>query len=142
MLRSASTMAFALSLLAGAHSTATAQQDRIGADATTTPVGVNTHIGRRVSYGCPALTATQIGSAEVWGSDVYVSDSPICIAAIHAGVLQAGRPGVVTILLAPGADSFTGSARNGVTTKDYGPHATSYSFDRIASPGQIDWSTK
>ena len=91
MIRSALTTAIAFSVLASTHSIARAQQDRIGAGATTTPVGVQTHIGRRVSYVCPAITAAQIASVEVWGSDVYESDSPICIAAIHAGVLQAGR---------------------------------------------------
>ena len=83
-----------------------------------------------------------IGNAEVWGSDLYVSDSPVCIAAIHAGVLQVDQPGLVTILVSAGADAFTGSTRNGVTTKSYGPNATSYSFDRTGAPGQIDWSTK
>jgi hypothetical protein len=141
MTRSALTSAITLSLLASANSHAAAQQDRLGADATTTPVGVHTHIGRRISYVCPAVTSSQIASVEVWGTDVYSSDSPICIAAIHAGVLQAGRPGLVTILVASGADTFTGSARNGVTTKDYGPNTTSYTFDRTGAPGRIDWST-
>jgi len=142
MLRSALTTAMAFLLLLGVRSPAAAQQDRIGADATMTAVGVQTHVGRRVTYVCPAITATQIAAAEVWGSDVYESDSPICIAGIHAGVLQAGRPGVVTIVITPGADEFKGSARNGVTTKDYGPNASAYSFDRTGTPGQIDWATK
>jgi hypothetical protein len=141
MTRSALMSAITLSLLANASSGAAAQQDRLGADVTTTPVGVHTHIGRRISYVCPAVTSAQIASVEVWGTDVYSSDSPICIAAIHAGVLQAGRPGLVTILVASGADRFTGSARNGVTTKDYGPNTTSYTFDRSGAPGQLDWST-
>jgi hypothetical protein len=141
MTRSALMSAITLSLLASANSRAAAQQDRLGADATTTPVGVHTHIGRRISYVCPAVTSAQIASVEVWGTDIYSSDSPICIAAIHAGVLQAGRPGLVTIVVASGADTFTGSARNGVTTKDYGPNTTSYTFDRTGAPGQLDWFT-
>ena len=141
MTRSVLSSVVTLSLLAGANSSAAAQQDRLGADATTTPVGVHTHIGRRISYVCPTVTSAQIASVEVWGTDIYSSDSPICIAAIHAGVLQAGRPGLVTILVASGADAFTGSARNGVTTKSYGPNSTSYTFDRTEAAGQIDWST-
>ena len=142
MNRPALTTAMVSSLFILSHRSIGAQQDRIGADATTTPVGVHTQAGRRVSYVCPAISTAALGNAEVWGSDLYVSDSPICIAAIHAGVLQVEKPGLVTIFLSAGADSFPSSTRNGVATKSYGPNATSYTFDRSGLPGQIDWSTK
>src|SRR6185503_14667243 len=62
-------------------------------------------------------------------------------AGVHAGVIQAGRPGIATILITAGADTFPASDRNGVKTQAYGPYGMAYVFDRSGSPGQIDWST-
>jgi hypothetical protein len=95
-------------------------------------------IGRRLTFICPA-TPTQ--PANVWGTDTYTDDSMVCPAAIHAGVLQPDKAGVVTIVMGVSAESFQGSSRNGVTSQDYGPWSSSYTFSRTGEPGQIDWKT-
>ncbi|MCB1950714.1 MAG: TIR domain-containing protein [Zoogloeaceae bacterium] len=69
----------------------------------------------------------------VWGTDVYTRDSALCAAAAHAGVV--GREGgEITALEAPGRDIYIGTARNGVTSNDYGVYRQSLSFQGAAPP--------
>ncbi len=65
----------------------------------------------------------------VWGTDVYTDDSSLAAAAVHAGVLEDGEDGVVTVTILPGEDSYTGSDRNGVISMDYGSWAGSYKVE-------------
>jgi outer membrane protein OmpA-like peptidoglycan-associated protein len=58
-------------------------------------------------------------SGDVWGTDVYTSDSRICRAALHAGAIDRfGGP--IKVVPMPGQDAYRGSNRNGVRTGDYG----------------------
>ncbi|MGI3185059.1 LCCL domain-containing protein [Nioella aestuarii] len=86
----------------------------------TMPAGAEIH-----ECSCPAGPYT--GSA--WGSDPYTNDSNICVAAMHTGMISAAG-GTVTVLAAPGLQSYRGSEWNGVSTMDYGPWSGSISFDR------------
>jgi uncharacterized caspase-like protein len=66
----------------------------------------------------------------VRGMDVYASNSSICRAALHAGVItKAGGP--VTVIPDAGRKSYPGATRNGVTS--YNEEASELSF-RFASP--------
>jgi hypothetical protein len=113
---------------------------QINANQSLGSVGVfRDEVGRRVSFVCPAGDGKTLGT--IYGTDVYVESSPICPAAIHAGALKAGQAGVVTIVLGTGAESFTGSERNGVASRSYGRHGYSYSFTRDSGPGTINWRT-
>ena len=94
--------------------------------------------GQALSFVCPASDG---GKAKLYGTDTYTDDSAICAAAIHAGVLKAGRAGVVTILIGDGAKSFTGSERNRIVSHDYGAWEHSYSFVHDDEPGSITWKT-
>lgn len=79
--------------------------------------------GTRVTYVCPGP-----GSARtVWGTDLYTDDSSVCTAGVHAGRLTLGG-GSVTIELRPGASGYVGSARNGVTSSNYGSWSGSFVF--------------
>jgi hypothetical protein len=79
--------------------------------------------GQQYTFECIARG----GARPVWGTDVYTDDSSICAAAVHAGVItDAG--GIVTIEIAPGRDSYKGSERNGIPTRDYGSWAGSFRF--------------
>jgi predicted small lipoprotein YifL len=73
-----------------------------------------------------------VGSSDssVWGSDVYTDDSPIATAAVHAGLLEVGEGGTVTIRILPGLASYEGTTRNGITTLNYGSWDGSYEFVR------------
>jgi hypothetical protein len=64
----------------------------------------------------------------VWGSDIYTSDSSICTAAVHSGLITYQEGGTVTIELRPGRDIYGCSERNGVTTSAYGPYQHSFVF--------------
>jgi hypothetical protein len=64
----------------------------------------------------------------VWGSDIYTSDSSICTAAVHSGLITYQQGGTVTIELRPGRDLYGSSERNDVATSAYGPYQQSFVF--------------
>jgi hypothetical protein len=66
----------------------------------------------------------------VWGTEVYTSDSRLAAAAVHAGVLQIGQKGVVTVRVLPGQKSYQGSTANGVTSRDWGKWSLSYTVEK------------
>jgi len=70
------------------------------------------------------------GGAErsVWGSDIYTSDSSICTAAVHSGLITYQQGGTVTVELRPGRTIYGCSDRNGVTTSPYGTYQSSFVF--------------
>lgn len=67
-------------------------------------------------------------AASVWGTDVYTSDSSICTAAVHAGLIDLADGGEVTFRIIEGQESYEGSEANGVTTSDYGSWDASFEF--------------
>ena len=68
----------------------------------------------------------------VWGSDIYTTDSSVCGAAVHAGVIPASG-GEVTFKGAPGCETYAGTARNGVPSGSWGSYEGSFFF-----PGKGD----
>jgi hypothetical protein len=64
----------------------------------------------------------------IWGSDIYTTDSSICTAAVHSGLITFQQGGAVTIELRPGRTIYGSSERNGVTTSDYGSYQHSFVF--------------
>jgi LCCL domain len=128
----------ALALLLTISSVALAQQALIVADYDTSAIAFRPQAGKVATFLCPStLTRT----VDIWGTDVYLDESPICTAAVHAGVLTPGTSGQVTIVTGSGAESFQGMQRNGVTSLSYGPWDSTYSFIKNGEPGQIDWYT-
>lgn len=91
--------------------------------------------------GAPACAAFPVGQAEyvcsctadspnrsVWGSALYTTDSDICTAARHAGVIaEAG--GAVVALAVAGLPAYRGSPAHGVVSTDWGAYPLSYVFD-------------
>ena len=61
-----------------------------------------------------------------WGT--YTDDSSVCSAAVQAGLITLANGGNVTIEIQPGANSYTGSTKNGITSSDYGPWSGSNTF--------------
>lgn len=78
-----------------------------------------------------STNATSDGT--VWGSDIYTSDSNLCVAARHAGAIPADG-GNVTVERVPGRDLYAGTSRNGVRTHDYGRYADSIRFAGTPAP--------
>src|SRR5512143_1751459 len=107
-----------------ASTAALAQQALIVADGATSAIAFRPQVGKVVTFVCPSnLNMIR----EIWGTDVYLDESPICAGAIHAGVLAPGTSGQVTIVMGAGAQSFQGTQRNGVTSLSYGPWSSTYS---------------
>lgn len=73
------------------------------------------YVGARFAYECPANGTP----GTVWGTDVYTDDSSVCTAAVHAGSITVANGGNVTIEMRPGQASYRGSARNGITSREY-----------------------
>lgn len=67
----------------------------------------------------------------LWGTDVYTADSTIATAAVHTGILAPGIAGVVKLELIPGQESYSGSERHGVASRDWGPFATSFRLEQV-----------
>jgi len=82
--------------------------------------------GQRFSFSCPSREKEATGFA-VWGTDIYTDDSYICGAAIHAGRITK-QGGTVTIEIRAGQSSYTGTTRNGIRTRRYGPFGGSFVF--------------
>jgi LCCL domain len=78
-------------------------------------------------FRCTCRSEAMHGSSAVWGTDVYTDDSSLCLAALHAGVLGPGG-GTITVLRSAGRPLYVGSARNGVTSHDFGSYAASIRF--------------
>ncbi len=68
-------------------------------------------------------------SGSVWGSSLYTTDSALCVAAVHAGIIkEAGGP--VRVKLFPGQPSYTGTFSNGVTTQNWGSYDQSFKVSK------------
>jgi beta-lactamase regulating signal transducer with metallopeptidase domain len=77
------------------------------------------------------ITLNVVGDTQgrVWGSNPYTDDSSLAAAAVHAGVLEPGERGAVTVKILPGAEAYEGSTKNGVTSSSYGQWAGSFRID-------------
>ncbi len=83
------------------------------------------NIGQQYSFYFPAGIVT---TGQVWGSGIYTTDCSIASAAVHAGVLNRQRGGIVTIEILPGQNAYKGSLRNGVTSRDWPGYIASFRF--------------
>ena len=92
-------------------------------DWTTMPVGLE--LARTpLTVECPPAAGTRVG--RVWGSDLYTSDSSICAAAAHAGVIDASVGGRVSVAAAGPQPSFVAATRNGVSSSTFGAWPNSF----------------
>ena len=104
--------------------------------------------GEQVSFRCPP--GGTIGS--IWGTDLYSDDSSVCTAAVHAVAgLSAAAGFDVVIEIRPGAESYHGTTRFGVTSGDWDAWEGSFlvrsaggvarTTNDAKAPQAIDWST-
>jgi hypothetical protein len=91
-----------------------------------TPSGLNLsgRLGQKFTFTC--RRNGQI--AGIYGTNLYTSDSSICTAAVHRGIISSKNGGNVTIIIRGGSDSYEGSTRNGVKSSSYGSWGGSFSF--------------
>ncbi|MEA2724272.1 MAG: hypothetical protein QOH59_2043 [Gemmatimonadales bacterium] len=126
----------ALAPLLALSSMAVAQQTRLGA-AGTNLLNYRGQVGKQLSLVC----APNQPPADVYGTDVYTDDSAVCHAAVHAGVITSSKGGPVTVVIGGPQRSFQGTARNGITSREFGQWPGSYSFDPAGGTAEVDWST-
>jgi hypothetical protein len=67
----------------------------------------------------------------VWGTDIYTDDSPIAAAAVHAGLLRPDETGTIMVTILQGRETYRGSARHGVASRDYQSWERSYMLQRL-----------
>ncbi len=84
--------------------------------------------GHKIMFVCPGNGTV---SSRLWGTDLYTDDSSVCTAAVHAGLINAGAGGRVIVEVRPGASSYSGSRRNGLTSSAYGAFQGSFAFLRV-----------
>jgi hypothetical protein len=81
--------------------------------------------GSRHALACPARCRKDV---PVWGTDVYTAGTPVCVAAMHAGMVSE-RGGETTVVLEASRPAFRGSKRNGITSQDWGKDHASFRFE-------------
>lgn len=64
---------------------------------------------------CPA----KCEGGTLWGTDVYMIDSSVCLAAAHAGVITREKGGKVKVKIVDGLDKYPGSEKNGIKSVDW-----------------------
>jgi hypothetical protein len=72
-------------------------------------------IGAKFTVACPA----NCSGGSIWGTDTYTTDSSVCMAGIHAGVITAAKGGDVNVTVVKSLEKYEGSARNGITTSNW-----------------------
>jgi hypothetical protein len=99
-----------------------------------TPAGADITAFRQ-SVG-QTLQFTAVGSANgtIWGSGVYTDDSPLGVAAVHAGFLKEGERGTLRVTVLPGQASYDSSTKNGITSSTYANWQGSYRIEGKVAP--------
>jgi hypothetical protein len=95
-----------------------------GTSWSSTALSVEERLSERFRYQCPPGGLAGV----VWGTDTYTSDSSVCTAAVHFGLIGFGPGGEVTIEVQPGMAAYTGTTRNGVNTIAYPAYDSSFTF--------------
>jgi hypothetical protein len=69
----------------------------------------------------------------LYGTRIYTTDSSVCAAALHVGVIRQSG-GVVTVKAAPGCLAYLGSTNNGLTSNAWSAYEGSFFFPQIGAP--------
>jgi hypothetical protein len=96
------------------------------------PDNFTAYTGSSTTLTC-TCTREAAGKGTVWGTNVYTSDSSVCRAAVHAGIIGR-RGGTVSVVAAPGRETYEGTNRNGVASSDWGSYESSFTFAGLAPP--------
>lgn len=111
----------------------------------TTAYNIEDRLDQDFTYLCPSGGSIR----NVYGTDLYTSDSSICTAATHSGLINARDGGQVTVRVRPGANFYNPSSRNNISSQRYGGYGSSFIFlDATGQPLSsnkqielIEWNT-
>merc|ERR1712002_1183711 len=79
---------------------------------------------------CPAHCLNVNHCVRVKGSGPYAVNSPVCMAAIHAGVIQAQTGGAVDVRVVDGKKAYAGSTKIGVAATAYAQFFASFVLEK------------
>jgi hypothetical protein len=91
------------------------------------PASMKGQEARRTSQPLECACSAQQFTGTVWGSDRYTFDSSVCAAARHAGAVRSSG-GNVLVFTAGSCETFKGSARDDVTSSDWGAFKNTFAF--------------
>lgn len=97
-------------------------QKTVTATCSDSPKSLSLQTEKSFTVSCPA----NCGSASIWGTDSYTTDSSICLAGIHAGVIQKDKGGKINVSIVAGLPAYNGSEKNGVTTNSWNSYEASF----------------
>lgn len=86
--------------------------------------------GQWFEYACPANGIPGL----VWGTFTYTDYSSVCTAAVHHGVITLETGGTVRIVIRPGLAAYSGTRRNGITSRSWDWWAGSFGIAGPPSP--------
>lgn len=75
---------------------------------------------------CPSQCLNVQHCVRVKGSGPYTVNSPVCLAAIHAGVIPANKGGAIEVSVVEGRPKYSATFKNGVGTVPYGAYFASF----------------
>jgi hypothetical protein len=86
--------------------------------------------GTTIKVNCPSNCLSSKEQAPIYGTGMYTDTSSICLAAIHAGIIDDTIGGLVTVTLERGINFFQdairkGTLKNGLTSLDMSTQQTS-----------------
>lgn len=76
--------------------------------------------GKELVFSVTGYSPANGAQPGLWGTDVYTLDSSLAAAAVHAGLVKGGEVGAVRVRIIQSPPQYTGSARHGVTSTQYG----------------------
>ena len=83
------------------------------------------HVGKTLRF-----RVTGAVQGNLWGSDIYTTDSALAKAAVNAGIVKPGQSGIVKVTILPAQNAFAGTTRNGVTSSEYGQYPSAFQVHR------------
>ncbi|MEO0532451.1 MAG: LCCL domain-containing protein [Cyanobacteria bacterium P01_A01_bin.123] len=100
-------------------------------------VSYSNQVGQQISLYCEPNGTLY----PVWGSGVYTTNSSVCSAAVHAGIIRPSMGGQVNIEITTWQNGHRGVTRNGVSSLDWESSDTSFVFIGNRPTNYIsDWS--
>ncbi len=84
--------------------------------------------GKRFAVACSGKGEPRT----IWGANFYTSDSSICTAAVHVGLISIATGGIIQI--APGQAAYKGATANGVTSSSYDSWTSSFILPQDQTP--------
>jgi hypothetical protein len=90
-----------------------------------TVAGLGELAGEEFSAKCPK----GCNSGTLYGTGTYTTDSSICAAAVHSGVIEADDGGSVKVKVIAGQDKYTGTTKHGITSAGWGHYDKSFTVE-------------